>query len=78
MVSFYWFLGGGMGPFWPGGRPFWAVGEGGVWVVSKVQSLARGDPPRFILLISYRDTLLVVSIFSILVYDCHVRPLLQS
>ena len=33
--------------------------------------------PRFTLLVSFRDALLVVSILD-LVYDCHLRPLLQS
>ena len=63
-----------------GGSGFFLLApEGeGVWAVSKVKSLARGGPPRFILLVSFSDTLVVVSIFSILVYDCHVRPLLQS
>ena len=27
--------GGGMGPFWPGGGPFWAVGEGGCGLCQK-------------------------------------------
>ena len=35
--------------------------------------------PRFILQASFSDTLLLVSILDmILVYDCHLRPLLQS
>ena len=33
--------------------------------------------PRFILLVNFSDTLLVISILDI-VYDCHLRPLLQS
>ena len=33
--------------------------------------------PRFILLASFGDTLLVVSILD-MVYDCHLRPLLES
>ena len=58
--------------------PFRAVGWGGggcLWAVSKLENSAR--TPRlssFILLLSFSDTLLVV---SILVYDCHLWPLLQ-
>ena len=33
--------------------------------------------PGFILLVSFGDTLLMVSNLDI-VYDCHLRPLLQS
>ena len=68
---------GTMGPFWPGGGPFQAVGEG-LWTVSKVESLARAPRlPRFILLISFSDTLLVVSTLDI-VYDCNLGPLFCS
>ena len=37
----------------------------------------RARLPRLILLVSFSDTLLVVSILDI-VYDCHLWPLLQS
>ena len=56
---------------WPGG---------GLWAVSKVERTARTRTPRFprfILLASFSDTLLMVSIIEI-VYDCYLRPLLQS
>ena len=71
---------GYMGPCWPGGGPFRAVvgWEGGLWAVSKVESSARAPRlPRFIQLVSFIDTLLVVWTLNI-VYDCHLRPLLQS
>ena len=46
--------------------------------VSKVESLAHSTClPIFILLVSFSQTLLVVSI-SDMVYDCHLWPLLQS
>ena len=44
---------------------------GGLWAVSKVESSG------FILLVSFIDTLLAVSILDMF-YDCHLRPLLQS
>ena len=45
---------------------------GSVWAVSKVESSARAlHLPRFIMLASFSDTLLVVSILDI-VYDCHL------
>ena len=53
---------------------------GGLWAVSKVERTARTRTPRFprfILLASFSDTLLMVSIIEI-VYDCYLRPLLQS
>ena len=71
---------GPIGPYWPGGGPFRAVGGGGggLWAVSKVGSSARAPRlPRFIQLVSFIDTLLVVWTLDI-VYDCHLRPLLQS
>ena len=66
---------GPIGPYWPGGCPFRAVGGGGgLWAVSKVESSARAPRlPRFIQLVSFIDTLLVVWTL-----DCHLRPLLQS
>ena len=68
---------GTMGPFWPGDSPFRTMGEG-LWAVSKVESLACVPRlPRFILLISFSDTLLVVSILDI-VYDCNLGPLFCS
>ena len=43
---------------------------------SKVESLARAPCLlEFILLVSFSDTLLVGSMLD---YDCHLRPLLQS
>ena len=51
---------------------------GGLWAVSRVGGLARAPRlPRFIQLVSFIDTLLVVWTLDI-VYDCHLRPLLQS
>ena len=53
--------------------PFRAVcggTEGGLWAMSKVESSG------FILLVSFIDTLLAVSILDMF-YDCHLRPLLQ-
>ena len=45
---------------------------GGLCIVPKVESSARAPRlPRFILLVSLSDTLLVVSILEI-VYDCHL------
>ena len=61
---------------WP--FPGWAGRWGGLWAVSKVESSARAPRlPRFIQLVSFIDTLLVVWTLDI-VYDCHLRPLLQS
>ena len=67
---------GAMGPFWPGDSPFRAVcvcvWGGGLWVVPKVESLARAPLlRRFTLLGSFSDTLLVVSILDI-VHDCNL------
>ena len=49
------------------------VGGGeGLWAVSKVDNSARAPRlPRFILLKSFSDTLLVVSILD-RVFDCHL------
>ena len=59
-------------PF-PGCRGGWLVG-----CVQDRELCARAHRlPRFTQLVSFRDTLLVVSILD-LVYDCHLRPLLQS
>ena len=45
---------------------------GGMCIVPKVESSARAPRlPRFILLVSLSDTLLVVSILEI-VYNCHL------
>ena len=58
------------------------VGCGGVGVgLCGVRSRELGvgcapHLPRFILLVSFSDTLLVVAILGI-VYDCRLRPLLQ-
>ena len=52
--------------------PFRAVGS--IWAVSKVESLPRACAPchpKRILLGSFSDTLLVVSILDI-IYDCHL------
>ena len=59
--------------------PFRAGGLVGVmWAASKIQGLVRASHLlRLILLVSFSDTLLVVSILDI-VYDCHLWPLLQS
>ena len=55
------------------GWPFRAVG--GLWAVSRVESSARAPClPRFIFLVSFCDTLLVVSILYI-VYYYHLRLL---
>ena len=55
-----------------GGWPFPGCRGGGLWAVSKTGSSARAPClQRFILLVSFRDTLLVVSILDI-VYDCHL------
>ena len=44
-------------------RDSWVIGAGALWAVSNVESLARAPRlPRFILLESSSDTLLVVSI----------------
>ena len=76
-------VGGSCGAYWSllaWGWPFpgcWGRG-GGLWAVSKVESSARAPRlPRFIQLVSFIDTLLVVWTLDI-VYDCHLRPLLQS
>ena len=51
---------------------------GGLWAVSRVESSACAPrPPWFILLVSFSDILLVVSILDI-VCDCHLWLLLQS
>ena len=71
---------------WCGGARAWVPVPvsldrgGGLWAVSKVERTARTRTPRFprfILLASFSDTLLMVSIIEI-VYDCYLRPLLQS
>ena len=57
------------------GRPWRILFSGGL---SKVLWAGRARHlPGFILLVSSSDTLLVVSILD-KVYDCHLRPLLQS
>ena len=69
-----------MGPFWPGDGSFWAwaLGGGGLWALSKVETSAgAAHLPRATLLVNFSDTLLVVSILDI-VYDCHLWLLLQS
>ena len=49
-----------------------SLARGGLWAVSNVESSVRAPRiPRFILLGSFSDTLLVVSILDI-VYDCHL------
>ena len=68
----------GVGPFRAGrvvvggGGVLWAVCVQGREPDARVSRL-----PMIILLGGYSDTLLVVSILDI-VYDCHLRPLLQS
>ena len=58
-----------VGSFWLRIGPFGAVG--GLWVVSIIESSGRApELPRFILLVSFSDTLLVVSILDI-VCDCY-------
>ena len=54
---------------WPFPGCVWGDG-GGLWAMSKVESSG------FILLVSFIDTLLAVSILDMF-YDCHLRPLLQ-
>ena len=50
----------------------WGGGGEGLWAVSKVDNSARAPRlPRFILLKSFSDTLLVVSILD-RVFDCHL------
>ena len=72
-----WLVGGGVALCWAGlggwGLGFSRLSEGGgLWAVSKVGSLEHSPClQRFILLVSFRDTLLVVSILDI-VYDCHL------
>ena len=57
------------------------VCRGGEGLVGCVQNRQFGACvprlPGFILLVSFGDTLLMVSDLDI-VYDCHLRPLLQS
>ena len=63
-----------MGPFWLGDSPFRAVGRrGGIMgcVQSRELEACAPRPQRFILLESFSDTLLVVSILDIF-YDCHL------
>ena len=56
---------------WDGLSGLW----GGLWAVSRVESSARAPClPRFIFLVSFCDTLLVVSILYI-VYYYHLRLL---
>ena len=50
---------------------------GGLLIVPVELGAPAPRLPRFILLVSFSDTLLVVSILEI-VYDCHLRPLFQS
>ena len=68
---------GTMGLCWPGDSPFRIV----VGLMGCVCGwrLGKSMPclPRLILLVSFSDTLLVVSILDI-VYDCHFGPLLWS
>ena len=64
----------GIGLFWLGG------GWGGGVLMGSVDSRelgVRASTSRFILLVRFSDTLLLVSILD-MVYDCHLRPLLQS
>ena len=59
-----------VGSFWSG-MAFSGM-WGDLWAVSKVESSVRAPClPRFILLESFSDTLLVVSILDI-VYSCHL------
>ena len=58
---------GTMGLCWSGYNPFrlcvCAWGREGLWAVSKVGGLVRASRlPRFILLVSFSDTLLVIAI----------------
>ena len=61
--------------------PFLAgQGTGGGVLMGSVDSRelgVRASTSRFILLVRFSDTLLLVSILD-MVYDCHLRPLLQS
>ena len=59
---------------WGGG-----AGGGGVLMgsVDSRELGVRASTSRFILLVRFSDTLLLVSILD-MVYDCHLRPLLQS
>ena len=55
-------------------------GTGGGVLMGSVDSRelgVRASTSRFILLVRFSDTLLLVSILD-MVYDCHLRPLLQS
>ena len=57
----------------------WA-GDGGGVLMGSVDSRelgVRASTSRFIPLVRFSDTLLLVSILD-MVYDCHLRPLLQS
>ena len=65
-------LSGAVGWPFPGSVCVCVCVGGGLCVVPKVESSARAPRlPRFILLVSLSDTLLVVSILDI-VYDCHL------
>ena len=59
---------GTMGLFWPGYSPFQAVGGGGLVGCVQSRELGARAPclPRFILLGSFSDTLLVVSILDMI------------
>ena len=71
---------GAIGPFWPGFVKWFLwpgvalsmlLGRGGFWAASKVESSARAPRlPRFILLVSLSDILLVVSISEICGHFC--------
>ena len=71
---------------WPGDNSFHIAGGEGMaggggdcslQAVPKVESSARAPRlPRFIQLVSFSVTLLVISILDI-VYECHLRPFLQ-
>ena len=59
---------GAMGPFWPGDSSSRAVGGGGLAGCVQSREFGACAPrlPRFILLVNFSDTLLVVSILEIL------------
>ena len=62
----------------PGVWPFHGCGGAcGLCPEPGARRLCAPHLSRFILLVSFSDTLLVVSILGI-VYDCYLRPLLQS
>ena len=66
---------GAIGPFWPGDGLFRALCVC-LWawrLCPKLRARCGCTPrlPRFILLVSFSETLLVVSILDI-VYDCHL------